>query len=76
MANQRDDRAVEHPDARLERALREEYLQDHGLDDAAVQRLPERQRERILKEAARYVSGRLAEVKARAHLIDELHHEK
>lgn len=75
MANQSDDRPVEHPDARLERALRQEFLQDYGIDDEGLRQLPLRERERLEKEAAKYVSGRLAEVKARAHLIEELHHE-
>ena len=75
MTRERHERPLDDPAARLEQALRQEFLQVRGVDERALAALPERERQRLLQEASQYVSGRLAEVRARAHLIEELHHE-
>lgn len=59
--------------ARFESALIEQFIRAAGHDPTRLHELPDDERERLLKEAAKYAAGRLAEVESRAHLIHELH---
>lgn len=65
--------ATEDPEAKLERALMEEYLRrhNHSFSDLALLTPPERNH--LLNEAAKYADTRLAEIGARAHFIEDLH---
>ena len=65
--------ATEDPEAKLERALMEEFLrrQHHSFTDLAL--LTPAERNHLLDEAARYADARLAEIGARAHFIEDLH---
>ena len=51
----------DYPDARLERALMEEYLSEQGHTFEEVTALEERDREPLLVEAAAYAALRLCE---------------
>lgn len=61
------------PEAKLERALMEEFLRrnKHSFSDLAL--LTPAERNRLLNRAARYADERLAEIGARAHYIEDLH---
>ena len=73
MAERFDGAAAEDPEARLERALMEEYLrgQHHSFDDLST--LLPGERRLLLDGAAAYASRRLAEIGARAHYVEDLH---
>ena len=62
------------PLADLERALIAEYVRSRGFDPSRLAELPENQRAPLLKAAALYASGRLAEVESRSRLIAEISH--
>ena len=62
-------------EARLERALEDEFLSQQGRSREEVSRLPEAERAVILSAASTYASGRLAEIGTRAHYVNELHRE-
>ncbi len=64
------------PEATLERALVDEFLHEHGYDRASLTRLPPDQAERVLADARVFAAGKLAEVAARAHYVQELHHQE
>jgi hypothetical protein len=59
------------PQARLELALIEEFLQARGQSLAAVKAAPEQRA--LLVEAAQYAAVRLAEIDARAVYIHQIH---
>ncbi len=65
--------ATEDPEAKLERALMEEFLRrnKHSFSDLAL--LSPDERNRLLDQAAKYADERLAEIDARAHYIGDLH---
>jgi capsular polysaccharide biosynthesis protein len=65
--------ALEDPEARLERALIEEFLRRRGYDLASLSGLAEHERIALLREASIYAAARLTEVEARAHYVRELH---
>ena len=69
-----DVRKMEDPDARLERAFEEEYIRSRGHDPAGLAALKPEERTRLQRGASAYASERLAEVRARAHYVNELHH--
>ena len=64
---------TEDPEAKLERALMEEYLRrrNHSFSDVGL--LTPDERHRLLDLAAKYAAGRLAEIGARAHFVEDLH---
>jgi hypothetical protein len=66
---------MEDPEAQLERALIEEFLLSHGHVPDDVPALPEDQRRHLLESASVYAAGRLAEIRARAHYVHDLHHQ-
>jgi hypothetical protein len=61
------------PEAKLERALMEEYLRrrNHTFADLAL--LSPDERRRLLNAATTYADERLAEIGARAHFVEDLH---
>jgi hypothetical protein len=75
MATEPDARAKEDPEGRFENALIEEFLRARGLDSSALHALPGDEAKRALTETSVYASTNLAEVKARAHFIHEIHGE-
>ncbi len=58
--------------AELERALIAEFLQQRGVDAAALHALPEAERHALLREASLYASTHLSEVESRARYVDDL----
>jgi hypothetical protein len=73
MSNEMERRPLEPPLAQLERALIDEFIRARGHDPNHLTDLSQEQREKLLAEASVYASGKLMEVEARSHLIDELH---
>jgi hypothetical protein len=61
------------PQAKLERALIDEYLHTHGYDLRTLHELPADRIKSVLRDAAIYSAGKLAEVEARASYLHELH---
>ncbi|MBL8061905.1 MAG: hypothetical protein JNK32_02725 [Anaerolineales bacterium] len=64
---------IEDPNAMLEKALIEEYLQEKGYTHEDLKKLPAKLVEKLMKEASQYASLKMEEVKARAHFVKELH---
>jgi hypothetical protein len=57
----------------LETAFINEFLRGMGFTLEGLQDLKREQAQALLRAACLYASGRLAEVEARSHLVDELH---
>jgi hypothetical protein len=70
---ERAETPLEDPQAQLERALIEEFLQRHGCSLATVDLKPAGERRNLLKQASQYAAIRLAEIDARAAYVHELH---
>jgi len=70
---ERADAPLDDPDAKLELRLIDEYLRRQGRSRAELATLPEDVRLKLLRDAEIYASGRMAEIEARAHYIDDLH---
>jgi len=66
---------IEDPNAMLEKALIEEYLNGKGYSHESLKILPAELVENLMKAASRYASLKMEEVKARAHLVKELHND-
>ena len=66
-------RPMEDPEARLERALVDEFLRARGHDATTLERLPAEERKRLLQEASVHAGAKLAEIDARARFVHELH---
>jgi len=62
------------PTAQLENAFIREFLEQRGHSTASLLTLQESERHLLLEQASRWASIRLAEVEARAHYIQDLHH--
>jgi hypothetical protein len=60
-------------EAKLERALMEEFLRSHQHSFDEIATLPDAERRHLLHDAALYAAGRLAEIGARAHYVEDLH---
>jgi hypothetical protein len=67
---------IDDREAKLERALIDEFLAQAGRSREDLDQLPEIDRAALLAKARAYASGRLAEIDARAHYVHELHHEQ
>ena len=67
--------SVQDHEAKLERALIDEFLREHGHNLHDLDALPEDARRLLLQEASIYAAGRLAEIEARAHYVKEIHRE-
>ena len=70
---EKPDTTVEAPLSQLERTLIEEYVRRNGYDPDKLAELDSDERERLLKDASVYASGRLMEVESRSHFLDEIH---
>lgn len=66
-------RPPEPPLGRLEQALIDEFVRARGHDPLKLAGLPEDQRKSLLRDASVYASGKLMEVEARSHFLDEIH---
>ena len=64
---------LEDPQARLERALMEEFLQDRGCDLTTLRSRPPGEQRALLREASQYAATHLAEIDARAAYVHDLH---
>ena len=71
--NDSPSRPLQDPNAQLEQALISEFLRMRGYDLRSVDSLPADERRRLLREAAVHAAGKMTEVEARAHFVDELH---
>lgn len=60
-------------EAKLELALIEEYLRGRGHDLRELPALDPAEREQLLHDASLYAAGKLAEIEARAHYVEDLH---
>lgn len=63
----------ENPLAQLEAAFIHDYLREQGYDPERLHELPDEVAHRLLAEASVYASARLAEVEARARLVEEVY---
>jgi hypothetical protein len=73
MDNNSETRPLEPPLAQLERAFIEEFIRARSYDPNKLADLPESERERLLADASIYASGKLMEVEARCHFLDDMH---
>lgn len=64
---------MEEPQAKLERALIEDYLISAGERPAAIWGRTDALARELLKQASIYAAGRLTEVESRAHYVHDLH---
>ncbi|HET9590975.1 MAG TPA: hypothetical protein VFO91_19455 [Anaerolineales bacterium] len=64
---------LQDPNAALEKALIEQYLQEQGYSLEKLKELPDETIEKLMKEASRYASLKMEEVEARARFIEEIH---
>jgi hypothetical protein len=71
--DRRDIAAIEDPQAQLEQSFIDEYLRLRGHDPATLALLPIPQRMDLMKQAAAWASGKLAEVDARAGFVHQMH---
>jgi uncharacterized protein (DUF2336 family) len=74
MVAERRDVPLEDPQARLERALVDEYLRrTSGCDMHTVHQLGAERARALLREAELYAAAKLAEVEARATYVHDIH---
>lgn len=64
---------IEDHEAKLERALVDEFLRQLGHSREGLAALPADERARLLGQARAHASEKLAEIGARAHYVKELH---
>ena len=64
---------TEDRNAFLEKQLIEQYLHEKGYSLEGLKKLPADLVEKLMKEASRYASLKMEDVKARAHFLQELH---
>jgi lambda repressor-like predicted transcriptional regulator len=70
---ERAETALEDPEARLERALIEQFLQARGESLASVATKAEPEQRALLAQAMQYAAVRLAEIDARALYVHQIH---
>lgn len=73
MSNETQSHSLAAPLGQLERSLIDEFVRNRGHDPHKLADLPEHEREKLLVDASVYASGKLTEVEARSHFIDEIH---
>lgn len=66
-------KALEMPEAALERMYIEEYLTEKGHSYNSLRKLPKDEARKLMIEACRYATFKLAEMEARARLQREIH---
>jgi len=64
---------LQDPNGPLESELISEFLRTRGYDLRSLDRLPEDDRRRLLRQASMHAAGRLTEIEARAHFVVGLH---
>jgi hypothetical protein len=64
---------LQDPNGLLESELINEFLRMRGYDLRSLDRLPEDERRRLLRQASIHAAGKLTEIEARAHFVDGLH---
>lgn len=60
------------PEALMERALIDEFLQAYGTSLSTLSALPPDKADALLKEASRYASTKLMEVESRARFVQSI----
>jgi len=70
---ERAETSLEDPEARLERALIEEYLQERGCSLSTIGTKPPAEQRLLLTQASQYALGRLTEIDARAAYVHQIH---
>jgi hypothetical protein len=66
---------LEMPMAALERTYVEEYLKEKGYTLEGIQELPSEEQRKLMVEACRYASFKLAEVEAKGKFSRKIHEE-
>jgi hypothetical protein len=69
----RKSKSVSSVKADLEMKYIDEYLRDKGFSTRALNTLPEQEAARLMAEASRYASLKLAELESRARLRTKIH---
>jgi len=67
-----DKSAAEGPQSALERKYIQEYLESQGTNLESLSRLPKDEMQRLMREACKYASLKLAEVESRAKFRHEI----
>jgi hypothetical protein len=67
-----DDCSKEGPQSALERQLIEEYLDSRGYSLAEIRNMQKDEAKKLMEEACRYASLKLAEIESRAHFRSEI----
>jgi len=70
---ERAETSLEDPEARLERAFIEEFLQERGCSLSTIGTKPPAEQRLLLTQASQYALGRLAEIDARAAYVHQIH---
>ena len=73
MSQEPGQQPLQDPNALLESGLINEFLRTRGYDLRSLDRLPDDERLRLLREASMHAAGKLTEIEARAHFVHELH---
>ena len=73
MTAERSEVRAEAPLSQLERSLIDEFVRAQGHDPLHLTDLGDEERQKLLKDASVYASGRLMEVEVRSHFLDEIH---
>jgi hypothetical protein len=76
MSKEPGQQPLQDPNGPLESQLIKEFLRMRGYDLRSLDRLPDDERRRLLREASMHAAGKLTEIEARAHFVDELHGDK
>jgi hypothetical protein len=66
---------IQDHEAKLERALVDEFLRMRGYAREDLAALPEEESAQLWREARMHAAERLAEIGARAHFVKEIHRE-
>jgi hypothetical protein len=73
MSKEPGQQPLQDPNGPLESELISEFLRTRGYDLRSLDRLPEDDRRRLLRQASMHAAGKLTEIEARAHFVAELH---
>jgi len=73
MSKEPGQQPLQDPNGPLESELISEFLRARGYDLRSLDKLPEDDRRRLLRQASMHAAGKLTEIEARAHFVAELH---
>ena len=76
MSQEPGQQSMQDPNGSLESELINEFLRTRGYDRRSLDSLPDDERRRLLRAASMHAAGKLTEIEARAHFVDELHGDK